>query len=226
VRYVALALWSEGPTDQRFLRPVLHRLTEDLVHRFGDEPVQVAEEFVELVYSSQHGASRAERIAAAVGRVAGAITVLFVHADGGRDPDRARADRVAPAFREVRRRVGEAAPTCAAVVPVRETESWSLADPEAIRRALALPRIPTLPELPARAREVERLTDPKQSLRRVIETLAGRPRGRRRSTAERLAAIGGFVSLERLRQVPAFHDLEVDLRAALTVTGCLPARPP
>jgi hypothetical protein len=43
MRYLGLALFAEGPTDYRFLPPVLRRATEDLCLRLARSTIEVQE---------------------------------------------------------------------------------------------------------------------------------------------------------------------------------------
>ena len=159
--------------------------------------------------------SRAERVAAAASNAAGAWNLLFVHADGAGDPAGARASAVEPACRAVESKQG-ARGRCVAVVPVRETEAWALADGEALRAAFGSVLDDSGLGLLARPRDVESVADPKQVLRRALQ--AARPRSRRRrriGLKEYLEPIGERVDLECLRQVPAFSCCREDTRAAL-----------
>lgn len=88
--YLGLALFAEGPTDHRFLKPVLRRLCENMCLQhakmmvdIGDvlelhSPVRVREE------------SREIRIREAARESRGAWHILFIHADGSGDYPGAR----------------------------------------------------------------------------------------------------------------------------------------
>ena len=210
MRYLGLALFAEGPTDHRFLRPVLRRLTEDI---FLPEPVEIGEVLELHSLVPAHDARREERIFTAARAALGAWDVLFVHADGGGNPSVAKAEQISPALERIATDL-EGMREAVAVVPVRETEAWALCDPNALRWAIGI-RISA--EDLAFTGSVESIADPKATLQDIGERVAGRRGARRTLGSEHfLRRLGEYVALDRLRGVPAFQQLETDLREALT----------
>jgi Domain of unknown function (DUF4276) len=136
MRYLALALYAEGPTDYRFLSPILRRVADDLCLREAAEPVSIREEVLALdAPKGERFTDRASRILAAAKAADGAFDILFVHADGAGDPRRARDERVQPAIHLMTAERPGWSDGVVAVVPVRETEAWALADGDALRAA-------------------------------------------------------------------------------------------
>lgn len=107
------------------------------------------------------------------------------------------------------------------MIPVRETEAWALADGDALRAAFGCARDDTALGVPRRAHEVERNSLPKESFEKAYATSKGHRRGKRRSASGFLQVLGERVSLERLRQVPAFQRLETALLQSLRDLGYL-----
>jgi len=70
VSYLGLALVAEGPTDYRFLSPVLYRLTEDLCLSFGITTIEVGP-VTALELDQRVGLSRAAQIVEAARASAG-----------------------------------------------------------------------------------------------------------------------------------------------------------
>jgi hypothetical protein len=213
MQYLGLALYAEGPTDYYFLRPLLQRLCEDLCTRDAVGPVEVSE-VLALNHPQDLGeTSRSQRILAAAELSRGAWNLLFVHSDGAKDPRRARAEQVEPSLELLRDRCGHDG-VGVAVVPIRETEAWAIADGEAIRRVFGtrlMDRELGLPE----GRAVEELADPKAVLNAAFK--ATQPSGRRRKqgASPYLNTLGEQVSLACLRNLAAFATLEVELKVAL-----------
>ena len=223
MRYLGLALFAEGPTDHRFLRPVLRRLCEQLCAQHGQQPVEVGDVAELHTPSGLRDEPREQRIFAA-GRQAGETwNILFVHTDGEGDPDRARRERAQPAMTRLLTEVCDNSRHPVAVVPVRETEAWALVDPEALRAAFGT----NLPDhrlgLPARAIDLESLGDPKQALDFAFKAAVGKRR-RRVKAAVQFEAIGERVSLDRLGHLPAFALMADELTDALTRIGYLVPR--
>jgi hypothetical protein len=110
------------------------------------------------------------------------------------------------------------------VVPVRMTEAWLLVDERAIRQAADNPNGSAPLGLPA-LRHIESLPDPKQVLRRALET-ACQKKGRRlaqfrRGLSWRVQRVADLMQeFQRLRELSAFQQLETDTRVALERLGC------
>ena len=217
MRYLGLALFAEGPTDHRFLRPVLSRLTEDICLRECPEQVEMGAMLELHSPGPASDAPRGERIFMAAKGSQAAWHILFVHADGAGSPSVARAEQIIPAFERIAADL-EGMREAIAVVPVRETEAWALCDPDAIRTVLGTTLSSEELSLPEHAGRVETIADPKALLQTIGAQVAGSRRGTRRSVGSPyfLQRLGEYARLDRLRGVPAFQQLEADLREALT----------
>jgi hypothetical protein len=223
MRYLGLALYAEGPTDYRFLRPILLRLCSDICMRESFHQVEINDEVLALNHPRRlNGASREDRIVGAAREAVGAWSVLFVHSDADGDAARARQERVEPAINQVQREfngLGQAV----AVVPVRETETWALWDGDALRSVLGTTLSDQALGLPTSAAAAERVPTPKNCLRSAVAAARqGNRRGKAPNVAQILNALGEQVSLARLRQLPAFALLERDLKDALRALNVLP----
>ena len=215
MRYLGLALFAEGPTDHRFLRPVLSRLTEDICLRECPEQVEMGAMLEIHSPGPASDAPRGERIFMAAEGSQAAWHILFVHADGAGSPSVAKAKQIIPAFERIATNL-EGMGEAVAVVPVRETEAWALCDPDAIRTVLGITLSNKDMGLTGHTR-VESIADPKATLQDIGERVAGRRGARRKLGSKRfLPRLGEYVALDRLRGVPAFQQLETDLREALT----------
>ena len=216
MRYLGMALYAEGPTDYALLTPLLQRLCEDVCARHAVEPVEIGALVALDDPPRMQNLRREERILASAKAAWGAWNVLFVHADAAGDARRARQERTAPALDLLRQiELGQGV----AVVPVRETEAWTLADGDALRAVLGVPHSDADLGLPGRARGVEQITDPKATLR-AAQSTAGR---RRMRSVDLLHLLGERISLERLAHVPAFEELRSDLVNALVALRVLSA---
>lgn len=182
-------LFCEGPEDARFLERVLSRQLIALgTQGDGFDTGDVFTQRCRTVESS-------DRVRDAVGIAARDFDVVFIHQDwnerGKIESLRAQVHRDVP---DETRMI--------AVVPVRETEAWVLADPNAfspVRGSLA-------ESLPSRPKDVETVRDPKGRL----ATALGRPYD------ERIAEfIAERIDLERLAQVPAYGIFLEELTNAL-----------
>lgn len=215
MRNLGLALYAEGPTDYYFLRPLLLRVCEDICLREARTNVDVSEVLALDHPPALDDARREDRITEAARLALGAWNVLFIHADGASNPARMLREQVDPALQKLGARFGRAT-AGVPVVPVRETEAWAIVDGDALRKVFDTRLSDTEMGLPASAREIERVPDPKEVLENACK-LATQP-GRRRKPASAspyLNALGEQISLERLRGLEAFQRFESDLRDAL-----------
>lgn len=208
--YLVPAFWGEGPSDARFLEPLLLRLLQDCL-REAHVLVEVQTPFVLLRPRSR------EAIIDAVQVERASIDLLFLHADGKGQPAEALRRHIDP-IRNSLANGAAGGPRCVAVVPVHETEAWALADGDALRHVLGTTRTDEELELPPRA-EIERLRDPKT----VLDAICARARGRQGRPRSSLpfAALGERVGLPALRRLVAFQRTETELRAALRDLACL-----
>lgn len=199
--YVCAGLFAEGPTDYRFLLPLLDRLLDDLLARHYTARYQLAPSHGIDAPASARKQSRELRIAAAIDAYWDRCTLFVVHADGANDPELWRARNVAPGIAEARTR----RPSCplAACVPVRETEAWLLVDPAVFAARLGAGAY----DLP---REPERVTDPKQRLSEIFARAGSHFQSR-----TDYDFFGDLVALSALRRLPAFQAFERELLDAL-----------
>lgn len=213
MQYLGLALYAEGSTDYQFLCPLLLRLCESACAQAA-QPVEIGGVLPLDDTHAMRAAPRGERIAQAAQEAAGAWNLLFVHADADGDAERALRERVTPGLGRVRDAARPRAEGVA-VVPVQETEAWVLADGDALRAVFGSTLTDNALGLPAHVAAIEHLAEPKLALQEAF--LATRPNGRRaRAGATPLFnALGEQVALDRLRALPSFRTLELDLHMAL-----------
>ncbi|MFL6117897.1 MAG: DUF4276 family protein [Catenulispora sp.] len=194
-RFLSALLVCEGPSDEWFLPALLGRAIERLCDGCRFE-VQVA---VEVVVADHQ---RPATITAALEQIP-RFDVLLYHHDGAPSASAdAKVDEVRRAVIAVR------SEPLVAVVPVRETEAWLLADISALAKAVGMP-LTTVTEMTARrARDVETIIDPKKALNSLAASAAGRRVSGDRLRADRpdlYAAVAANLDLDRLRQVPSFQ---------------------
>ena len=138
--------------------------------------------------------------------------LLFVHRDAERDAPLLRTQQIDRA-----RSSAGMTQRLIPVVPVRMTEAWLLVDEAAIRAAARRPQGNVALGLPPPAK-IEGLPDPKEVLFTALRTaseLTGRhlakfhPEVQRHRVADHM----GPTSIERLRRLPSFADLEDRLQS-------------
>ena len=211
MQYLGLALYAEGKTDYQFLCPLLLRLCLSACGPAA-QPVEVGDVLPLDHAENLQGAARAERIAQAAQDAAPAWNILFVHADADGDAGRALRERIVPGLELVRGQ-GRRRTEGVAVLPVRMTESWVLADSDALRAVFGTTLDDAALGLTLHGAALDRLADPKLTLDAAFA--ATRPTGRRAGATALLNALGEQVALGQLRTLPSFRALEADLDTAL-----------
>jgi hypothetical protein len=217
MRYLELALFAEGPTDYRFLSPILRRVTEDICCQYAKQSVEVREEFLQLkTPQKERDADRAQRILAAARQYCHRYVMLFIHSDSDGNWKRALKERIEPAMLLLNQ--DTVTQQTIAVIPVRETEAWALVDGDALRALFGVKMTNQQLGIPSKAREVEKLIDPKLVLESATAKAVGSRRGK---AAAFLESISEKIELACLRQVPAFNRFENELKNALASLGIL-----
>ena len=203
-RPLRTVLAPEGGSDVRYLSTLLGRVLEDLAG--GSNSVVTVAPVRDLRNVEGYGRTL-ESTARSIENLRGVVEIAFVHADGGKDPAAARRNFIEP----LRGRTGV---ELVAVVPVKETEAWALADGPALKRVLGEVDPTLLADRPA---TVETINDPKRYLADVWASTSSR-RTNGGFPFERLAE---EQSLQTLKSVPAFRRLRHEVEAALVLLGFL-----
>ena len=208
-RFLLAVLVCEGTSDEWFL-PILLRRAIQRLCAGGRVEVQVEIE----VAAADH--QRPDTIIDALDQVP-RFDVLLYHHDGSPSaPAQAKVEEVRRDVTAVRRE------PLVAVVPVRETEAWLLADPAALARAVGVPVATVARVVTQRAKDVESIADPKKAVNSLVATAAGRRVSGSRLQAERpdlYAAVAANLDLDRLRQVPSFQRWWDEMAQALEKMG-------
>ncbi len=215
VRWLGTALYAEGRSDARFLQPLLQRACTQMCLTQGHQPVEVSDVIDLQDLPTTRGQPREQRIAAAARDARDAWSVLFIHADADSDEQRALAERVQPARALLEAEWGAQS---VAVVPVRMTEAWVLADSQAVRSAFGTTRsFQELGLAEANAHGADNLTNPKATLEAAFRA----SRGKRRATSVSpyLGLIGETSSFDQLRRLAAYRRTEAELQVALQTLG-------
>lgn len=220
MHYLGLALYAEGPTDYYFLRPLLLRLCDDICRHDASQRVELSEDVIALDHpDSAQDAPRERRVIEAAQLARGAWRIVFVHTDGAGDSERQRSVLVQPALDLLQQHCARDG-VGVAVIPVRETEAWALADGDALRQVFGTTLDDTRLGLPAPG-AVESERWPKERLEKAFFATGPSARRRRQGVSPLLNALGDTVALSRLRQLAGFRALETELRQALHALNIL-----
>jgi hypothetical protein len=148
------------------------------------------------------------------------LNLVFFHYDGSANPDREAAKSWAPmmdAWGEAASGM-DAAPRFVPLVPVREMESWALADVTLVNELAGVDVTTTGVFEVDLLSKVEKLTNPKRTLAEALRSGTRRKR-RSRSVHDYLDTIARRIELDRLRAVPSFQAWQTDTETALRRIG-------
>jgi len=216
-----MALYTEGPTDNRFLPLIIQRTASDLLLQRAAQVVDVLP--VQIVQRLR-AEDRANAILQAA-QTSWGYPLLVVHSDADdRSADAALAERIQPGQMLVAQQPDEAnlCRNLVPIVPITMTEAWMLADRNRLRELLNSDLSSGDLGLPASFGEIERIADPKARLAQALRIAsAHRPQRRRRdrTIGELYEPLGEQIALTELGQLSAYQTFQVDLADALRNLG-------
>jgi hypothetical protein len=186
-RYLTLALLTEGASDQWFLVPLIDRQVAELA-----QETSVGFDYSGAETGQCFTVAHRDLVVREVADLLRDFDIVMVHHDHN---ERSKVDAVRACFPDDTHRI-------VALVPVRETEAWMLADASALKEAA--PARDAAWEVP---HDVEKVADPKAVLRAAL--------GGRRDAERDFGRLGQTVALDALRKVSAYRRWTADLRVAL-----------
>lgn len=224
---VTLALYAEGPTDGdtdkgfNFLPQVIQRTTESILLRHGQPLSEIDVLLPYFRYNKPAGVTARDECILHVAREIAGYHALIIHSDSD---DRGYKQTVVERFQPGKDRVlaaknmhKEICTDLVPIIPVRMTEAWMLADPDALRTVLGTQMEASTLGAPLKAKLVEGELDPKAKLKFVIKTAyPGQPsKVHNRFRAKLFQELGSQISLQRLGEVPSYQFFVHDLTATL-----------
>lgn len=214
MRQLVLALYVEGPTDERFLPPIVRRTAEDLLAGRGVDildPVVIDDEIHALP-------TLVEQMVEAA-REAKGFYLLIVHQDADAPTrDLALEERIEPGVRAIAQHDDDCQQRIVPLIPVRMVESWMLVDVEAFCTVIPGCSDPERLDFPHSPHQIESILDPKLYLRQSVERgLAHRPRHQReRFSFPRVQSrLGESIRLAALQRVPSYQAFREEFSIAL-----------
>lgn len=214
--YLAYALFCEGSSDFSYFEVLLPRVIESIVLRDGRLPVDIP------ARPSLHFGKRDRSVdAVAAEACAGhdAFHLVFVHSDtGGRGQHARLEDRSIAYCRRMHELCGLPPERCVLLTPAPMTESWALADPEAVLETLGYRGAPSDLDLPGDAVRADAHPDPKACLEGALRSVRGNRRSR---SVTLLPAIAQRQSIDALRRSASFQVFERNLLSGLRDLGVL-----
>lgn len=201
---------AEGSTDVRFLGNIIKRTFEEIAFECEGEI-----EIFEPQFFPGEGNSFVEETLDVSKKAANSgIMVLCVHTDSDdRDDQRVRGTKILPAWAAIEVcSDNNCCKNLVAVVPVRMTEAWMLADMNLLMEEIGGGQALSISN-------PEGIADPKDLIKTVIreafEELSRRQRRRRVEIDELYQPIGKRVDLGLLRSLPSYQRFFNEAREAL-----------
>ncbi|QKZ12964.1 DUF4276 family protein [Spirosoma sp. KUDC1026] len=210
---ITVGFITEGTTDVRFLNSIIRRTFDDLTW----ECQQAIDVYPPTALTiSKIGLTFSEYVLEAA-RAAedDKLMVLCVHTDADDESDtNTFAHRISPAFADVETCTDAVCKNLVAIVPVRMTEAWMLADKEALKAEIGTDKTDAQLGL---IRPPESIADPKETIKDAIR-LAFDHRSRRSrnqaSISDLYEPLGATVRLERLALLPSYQKFQEAVREA------------
>ena len=211
---LALALYGEGNTDDRFLTLIIQRTSRKILAEYRKSNVSVAS--VEPVKLFERKPTREENILQAA-RQASRYQALIVHSDADYPSyNKALKERILPGIHLVQGSTEAVCENLLPIIPIQAIEAWMLADYEVlcaeVRTGLSAREL----GIPEKAKQVEAISKPKLRLNDAIVKINKQLRPQQRIDAYLLyEPLGRKIRLERLMQLSAYQQFVDDLTDTL-----------
>ncbi len=218
---LVLGLYAEGSTDYDFLPPVIRETAMQVLAQHERSGMDTLVLPLEPLKDPRK--NRNKSILHAVRNAYGYHALIF-HTDADDDTrDRALSERFQPACKLVDRAKGQVCKVLVPIIPVQAIEAWMLADYELLLKEIGTDMSVHDLGIPEKAKHVEQISKPKQRLEEVVRiAYAGRSRRHRKiDTRSLYKPIGEQISLERLKEVPAYRHVD-DLTQSLIDIDLIP----
>lgn len=207
---ITIGLATEGPTDIRFLHNIVLRTFEEVAFECQGE----IEVFEPIILGKTSGTFIEAVIEIAKSAKRQGIMALCIHSDADASDDRViRTTKFKPA-KEALALTGEdqACNNLVAIIPVRMTEAWMLADQEVLLEELGTDK--SINEL-GLDRPSEQIVDPKDSITQAIRiAFEHLPRRRRPDLkiGDLYLPLGQKIRLSELERLNSFRAFKEEVR--------------
>ncbi len=208
-----IGLYTEGPTDIRFLESIIKRTFEEICYECPNEVEILDIQKIKVTKSTfMDDVINASR----KGVDDFGIMVLCIHADADSDTD---ADtyqyRINPAVAQVNSTQENICKVIVPIVPIQMTEAWMLADKVLLKKQIGTKKNDE--ELNINKRP-EDITDPKQTIKDAIRISQEELRKRQRNElkiTDLYLPIGQAISLESLKGLSSYQKFRESVYEAL-----------
>ncbi len=217
---LALALYGEGSTDDRFLTLIIQRTSRKILAERRKSNVSVAS--VEPIKLFEKKPTREENILQAAIQ-AFRYQALIVHSDADNPLyEDAMKYRILPGFDLVKQSKGSVCGQLLPIIPIQAVEAWMLADFETLRAELRTDLKANEPGIPDKTRQIEKISKPKLRLYDAIAIVNKQLRPNQRIDVSSLyEPLGRKIRLERLQPLTAYQRFESDLTKAFSALNLI-----
>jgi hypothetical protein len=215
---LVISFLPEGSTDIRFLSGVIIRTAIDIIFERAEAQVDVSD-VIPLNIPRVNG--RDQQILAAAKESDG-YHILIVHSDSDdQDEEDALTNRINPGFELVENEIGKICKNLVAIIPIRMTENWMIADKKALKDEIGTNKSDLKLELNFPLKNVELIANPKQKLRRVLELACSENPARleRFDVVDLYLPLGQKVDLSVLSHLDSYKKFKCRLTDALIKTN-------
>jgi len=207
---LALALYGEGTTDERFLTLIIQRTSRKILaeHRQNNRSIVL----VEPIKLFEKKPTREENILQAAIQ-AFSYQALIVHSDADNPSNhKALKERILPGFHLVERSKEAMCEKLLPIIPIQAIEAWMLADYEVICTEVRTDLTARELGIPEKAKQVEAISKPKLRLNEAVSKINKQLRPQQKIEVYSLyEPPGRKIRLERLMQLSAYQQFVNDL---------------
>jgi hypothetical protein len=208
-----IGLYTEGPTDIRFLKNVVARTFEEISFECSSQ-IEISDiQTIEITKSSfvENVISASRRGVNDFGMI-----ILCVHADADdRSDENVYRNKMIPALSEIENAEDSICKIIVPVVPIQMTEAWMLADKALLKKEIGTNKADQDLGI---YREPEQYPDPKATIESAIR-IAQQDRTRRHrrdlTLSDLYLSIGQSISIDKLKQLPSYNKFQENIRSAL-----------
>lgn len=215
-RQILIGLVAEGPTDKRFLVPLITRVFEQLAHE-----CEQATDILSVTAEDLERQDLPEYILAGARKFYEFYDLLCVHIDSdAASDDWIRRKKLTLGLHRLAEAEGNVIRFIVPIIPVRTIENWLLADRAAFRRSIRSPL--TARELGI-DRKAESYRHPKDAIKEALRREAARKSGRKQimHPGQLYTELGQTASLEELLKLPSFQKFYAAARQSLIDLGLI-----
>jgi hypothetical protein len=221
-KQIFIGLFTEGPTDQRFLQSVVRKAFDEVAFEAPGD----FEFYIEPIKLEKSGLGFVEKVinVAKAGVDKYGISILCIHKDADSDSeDYVKNTQINPAINNLKLTKGNHCQVVVPIIPVHMIEAWLLADKNLFKQALGTDKSDI--ELGIE-KHPETIHNPKEVIEKAIK-ISQQHRTRRKrhnlSISEIYMPLGEEIDIKELSRLPSFKNFRQSVRNAFIELNYLPS---